>query len=438
MTTMLNDTIMESEYFVLRDLLDNYSKMLIMEDYVMEQETENDGDDNNDKGGESVFTKIKNAIMKVINMIINVIKKIGNFFKSFRSKKYKKISEVIIHDKAQCAQIGRKLQTSVSQTTTEYFVQEADELTILKKAGENLLKDSKELAKELGDSAVNMGKKFGEIGTAAGEKAWGKLEDYAYRDDIAFKSARDAAYETAHNAQVRHMKSYGEYIGPKMIDDGAKAGVVAAASSSAPSGILIGASVVGAILICAAIFIIISKYKNCDLPEPREIDQTCKNISTNCDQLVEVIKNTNTGSIKRIKSPIDSSSKNVMRRVNNWRTKYENNKISVDKNSKSLTQTQERLLADAAYFCSLSNEYDFKTSMNELTKKLENLKSAINKLPDDMEKNVKTKVYNVLTNTMKSYIEFVVSIQSIQKIGMSAMENMAMAAKTLEKSKLYA
>ena len=389
--TTIDEIVQEQEMSTVIALLEYYQKQLDLSEYETdvyvehvrgigmttpsekareEQEkeevtnTSNEKESVNDK--QSLGTKIKSGISKLINMIINGFKKIISKIKSI-GKSETKVTDMIVNNPDACKEAGEKLQQIAKSKVT----QEAATLTDV--IAHNRFKDLNKLS--------------------PAEKA--DLVRYYDKQQAAKKAAEDAAKYAAERKEA--------------ISD-----AVNSIKKFVPFGLLRNIGIGAVIALCATLFILIYKRKtNYQLPSVTDIGRSCVELNS------QLQKSMNGNGLKNV--TINPKTKDYMTRVANWNKKYTKNEQEFEsKHSEfELTREQEKTFVDAVYLAASAKNDRFISVLQDSIGLLKQFNAVIKKSNGI--------VVNHLVDVSKQYANFIIGINKAITVGSDLIKNMGLS-----------
>jgi len=460
---------MFSELQVCQEMMETYQKASSMSEYLGQEiieegvnfdkpgsqssaQEQNTPSSKSESGG--ILSKVKEGVVKAFEAFINALKKIGReiskWFSKFKNAKFLSF----LKKKDKCAEVGEYLKDAVGDdVVAESYMMEAtfDDLV---DAGKGLLKEGKKKYDDIVDQTTDAIGTAVDTGKAAVEKAddaitntakryrWSQaaggdlpienknaIRDYHVADEKArIGNARKSriSYQTsqshANDEQARLQQSALRYAA----NTGAGIGV-----SKFPTGMMIGIGVAAAILICAAVFIAVSKMNNPTLPSAQQIVMVGNALTEDCKSCVSALNAQWTGMINpKINNHISKETNAIVRKLENWRAKAEKNEISLSGKlpTSKLTTQQANILAEAVIFMTELDENKFNKMLSELTDAATKLKNALKKNGSETDKISKS-----IQKLATSCVTFTTTIAAVQKIGGDMVKNMEGSLGAVEK-----
>lgn len=389
--TTIDEIVQEQEMSTVIALLEYYQKQLDLSDYETdvyvehvrnigmttpsekareEQEKEEVTNTSNKKESvddkQSLGTKIKSGISKLINMIINGFKKIISKIMSI-GKSETKVTDMIVNNPDACKEAGDKLQQIAKSKVT----QEAATLTDV--IAHNRFKDLNKLS--------------------PAEKA--DLVRYYDKQQAAKKAAEDAAKDAAERKEA--------------ISD-----AVNSIKKFVPFGLLRNIGIGAVIALCATLFILLYKRKtNYQLPSVTDIGRSCVELNS------QLQKSMNGNGLKNV--TINPKTKDYMTRVANWNKRYTKNEPEFEsKHSEfELTREQEKIFVDAVYLAASAKNDRFIGVLQDSIGLLKQFNAVIKKSNGI--------VVNHLVDVSKQYANFIIGINKAITVGSDLIKNMGLS-----------
>lgn len=374
--SQMNVVISLMEYYQKQlDIMENCDnpETLFIESDGLPEEPEILREKHKEHNNKNKFTNnIKNALSKLIEMIVNAFKKIISKIKSIGSKE-KQTADLIKNNPEECKRIGEALMENSGKQ---------DKIT---QEGGLISKYDGNLENYIG------ARRFEMIASDADKKeAFLKLKKI--QDKAKAKEA----------AKLARKEIYGvlkEYV---------------------PFGILRNVGIGAAITLCATLFIMIYKRKtNYQLPTAGDVGQCCLRLNS---QIQKSINSDKMGNVT-----VDPKTKDYMNRVSNWVKRYNKNMPDFENKHSAyeFTSEQQKIFVDAVYFAASATDQRFVDILKKAIESLKQLNGYIKK----QNGGFKT---NHLIDVSKQYSQFVIGINKAMNVGSDLIKNMGLSAETVK------